>query len=66
MESEEKVASLSLRLDLLKTSFEEERGKIEKTAKDQMEALKADLDATLAEKGEHQKEVYDKVEAHEK
>ena len=31
-----------------------------------MNQLKSDLDATLAEKGELQKEVFDKVEAHEK
>ena len=31
-----------------------------------MTQLKADLDATLAEKGELQKEIFDKVEAHEK
>ncbi len=31
-----------------------------------MTELKANLDATLAEKGELQKEIFDKVEAHEK
>lgn len=31
-----------------------------------MTQLKADLDASLAEKGELQKEIFDKVEAHEK
>lgn len=31
-----------------------------------MTRLKADLDASLAEKGELQKEIFDKVEAHEK
>ena len=31
-----------------------------------MTQLKADLDATLAEKGELQKEIFDKVAAHEK
>ena len=31
-----------------------------------MNRLKTDLDVTLAEKGELQKEIFDKVEAHEK
>ena len=31
-----------------------------------MTQLKTDLDASLAEKGELQKDIFDKVEAHEK
>lgn len=60
------MAALSEKLEQLKDTFESEKLKIENTAKDQMDQLKKDLDATLAEKGELQKEIFDKVAAHEK
>jgi hypothetical protein len=64
-EYETAICSISEKLDQAKASFEIEKVKIEQDALDQMTRLKADLDATLAEKGELQKEVFDKVEAHE-
>ena len=55
------------KLEQLRATAEAERAKLEQDAQDQMAQLKADLDSTLAEqKGELQKEVYAKVEAHEK
>ena len=55
------------KLEQLRATAEAERAKLEQDAHDQMAQLKADLDSTLAEqKGELQKEVYAKVEAHEK
>ena len=60
------VRELNERLETMKETFKSEKVKIEQIAQDQMNQLKADLDATLAEKGELQKEVFDKVEAHEK
>ena len=61
-----KMATWNEKLELVRQTFDLEKTKIEKAAQDQMTQLKANLDATLAEKGELQKEVYDKVEAHEK
>ena len=61
-----KMAAWNEKLELVRQTFDLEKTKIEKAAQDQMTQLKANLDATLAEKGELQKEVYDKVEAHEK
>ena len=63
---EVQTASLNEKLEIMKETFEAEKIKIEQDARDQMNQLKSDLDATLAEKGELQKEVFDKVEAHEK
>lgn len=54
------------KLEQAKAQFESEKVKIEQIAQDQMKRLKDDLDASLAEKGELQKEIFDKVEAHEK
>ena len=55
------------KLEQLRATAEAERAKLEQDAHDQMAQLKTDLDSTLAEqKGELQKEVYAKVEAHEK
>ena len=65
-DQEIKMASLNEKLEVMKETFEAEKIKIEQDALDQMTRLKSDLDATLAEKGELQKEVFDKVEAHEK
>ena len=66
-EFEEKENASNEKIDQLQLNFEAERAKIEKNAQDQMTKLKADLDATMAEKGELQKEeAYAKVEAHEK
>ena len=63
---EVQTTSLNEKLETMKETFEAEKIKIEQVARDQMNQLKSDLDATLAEKGELQKEVFDKVEAHEK
>ena len=63
---EVQAANLNEKLEVMKETFEAEKIKIEQVAQDQMNQLKSDLDATLAEKGELQKEVFDKVEAHEK
>lgn len=65
-EHEVQLQELNERLETMKETFKSEKVKIEQIAQDQMTQLKADLDATLAEKGELQKEVFDKVEAHEK
>jgi len=65
-EHDEKVASLNEKLEKLSESFESERVKIEQLAQDQVNQLKINLDTTLAEKGELQKQVHDKIEAHEK
>lgn len=65
-EYEVALNALTEKLDQASSSFEIEKQKIEKAAQDQMTQLKADLDATLAEKGELQKEIFNKVEAHEK
>ena len=51
-EHEEKQRQLNEKLEQLRETFEAERVKIEQHAQDQMTQLKADLDATLAEKGE--------------
>ena len=49
---EVKLAELNEKLDIMKETFEAEKIKIEQVAQDQMNSLKSDLDATLAEKGE--------------
>ena len=65
-EYEVKMANWNEKLETMRVTFDTEKAKIEKAAEDQMTELKANLDATLAEKGELQKEIFDKVEAHEK
>lgn len=60
------IQALHEKLEQAKAQFESEKVKIEQGSSDQMTRLKADLDASLAEKGELQKEIFDKVEAHEK
>ena len=65
-EHEASMEALNAKLEQMRQTFDSEKAKIEQTAQDQMTQLKADLDATLAEKGELQKEIFNKVEAHEK
>ena len=62
-EHEAKTVALTEKLEQLKASFEAEKLKIEQSARDQMTHLKADLDASQAEKGQLQKDIFDKVEA---
>ena len=65
-EYETKMVIWNEKLEAMRLTFDSEKAKVEKAAQDQMTELKANLDATLAEKGELQKEIFDKVEAHEK
>ena len=51
-EHESKTALLNERLESLKASYEAEKQKMEQDSRDQMTRLKADLDASQAEKGE--------------
>lgn len=60
---ETKTALLNERLESLRATYEAEKQKIEQDSRDQMTRLKADLDASQAEKGELQKDIFDKVEA---
>ena len=66
LDHDQQITTLNEKIEIMKQTFEAEKIKIEQVAQDQMNQLKSDLDTTLAEKGELQKEVFDKVEAHEK
>lgn len=46
------ICTLTEKIEQSKASFESDKVRIEQEALDQMTRLKADLDATLAEKGE--------------
>jgi len=51
-EYESVICTLTEKIEQSKASFESDKVRIEQEALDQMTRLKADLDATLAEKGE--------------